>query len=50
MVEVEDPILVDRSVPFVPDEIFFLNFVATDYTPIPPTPEDYAELEFELQL
>lgn len=47
MVDVEDSIVVDRSLPFVPDEIFFLNFVVTNFKPIPPRADIYSKEEFD---
>ena len=38
MVEVQDPVLIDRENEFIPDEISFLNFVVSDYSN--PTLED----------
>ena len=52
MVEVEDPIVAARSVPFKPDpdEVYFLNFVVSDFTPILPDPEVYVYQEFDARL
>ena len=32
MVEVQDPVLIERQNEFIPDEISFLNFVVSDYS------------------
>ena len=47
MVDVEESIIVDRSKPFVPDEIYYINYVVTNYRPILPNPQEYAEEEFD---
>ena len=48
MVEISDPIIVDRQKEFVPDEISFINYVVSDYSdPIAPEPNVYAELEYD---
>ena len=48
MVEVQEPIIVDREKAFVPDEISFINFVLSNYdNPVAPEPKDYAVIEFE---
>lgn len=47
MTTVEDPIVKDRQVPFEPDEILFLNYCVSKFTPIVPVPTEQAELMFE---
>ena len=48
MVEVKDPVIIDREKNFVADEIWFINFVLSDYSnPIAPDPKAYAEEEYD---
>ena len=48
MVEVIDPVIIDRQKNFVADEIWFVNFVVSNYNnPIAPEPRAYAEEEYE---
>ena len=48
MVEVEEPVIVDRQKEFVPDEISLVNYVLSDYeNPVAPEPRDYARKEFD---
>ena len=48
MVEIKDPEIVDREKEFIADEIFFINYVVSNYSnPIAPEPQDYAEIEFD---
>jgi hypothetical protein len=48
MVEVKDPVIIDREKNFVADEIWFTNFVVSDYSnPIAPDPRAYAEEEYD---
>jgi hypothetical protein len=50
MVEVKEPILVNRGKAFVPDELFLLNYVVSNYSqPIAPEPKEYAETEYAKQ-
>ena len=50
MVEVQEPILVDRGKDYVADEILLLNYVVSDYSqPIAPEPKEYAETEYAKQ-
>jgi hypothetical protein len=44
MVEISEPIILDRAREFVADEISFVNYVVPDYSnPIAPKPRAYAE-------
>jgi hypothetical protein len=48
MVEVKDAEIFDRETMYVADEIFFLNYVISDYSqPIAPEPKNYAENEYD---
>ena len=48
MVEVKEPVIIDREKNFVADEIWFTNFVVSDYSnPIAPDPRAYAEEEYD---
>ena len=48
MVDVEHPVILDRSRPFKADEISFINFVVSNYaTPILPSASSYAYQEFD---
>ena len=48
MVEVKNPLIVDRENEFVADEISFLNFVVSDYSnPTIDEPEEQARKEYE---
>jgi hypothetical protein len=48
MVEVKDPVIIDSEKNFVADEIWFINFVLSDYSnPIAPDPKAYAEKEYD---
>ncbi len=48
MVEVKNPVIVDRENEFVADEISFLNFVVSDYSnPTIDEPEEQARKEYE---
>ena len=48
MVEINDPIILERQKDFVPDHISFINFVVPDYrNPIAPNPKVYAEEEYD---
>jgi hypothetical protein len=39
MVEIKDPEIVDREKEFIADEIFFINYVVSNYSnPIAPEP------------
>lgn len=48
MVNVEHPLILEREIPFVADEISFVNVVISDYSnPIVPDPQEYAATEFD---
>ena len=48
MVEIKDSVIIEREKDFVADEISFVNFVVSDYSnPIAPTPNEYAETEYD---
>jgi hypothetical protein len=48
MVNVEHPLILEREIPFVADEISFVNVVISEYgDPIAPEPEVYAVTEFD---
>ena len=48
MVEINDPIILERQKDFVSDQISFINFVVPDYSnPIAPNPRVYAEKEYD---
>jgi hypothetical protein len=48
MVEVKDPVIVDRENEFIADEISFLNFVVSDYkNPKAEEPAKLAEEEYD---
>jgi hypothetical protein len=48
MVEVIDPVIIDRQKNFVADEIWFVNFVVSNYNnPIAPDPKAYAKEEYD---
>jgi len=48
MVEVKDPVIIDIKKNFVADEIWFINFVLSDFSnPIAPDPKAYAEKEYD---
>lgn len=50
MVEVKDPVIVDREDEFLADEISFLNFVLSDYSNlITEEPEKLAAKEYDDQ-
>ena len=50
MVEVKDPVIVDREDEFLADEISFLNFVLSDYSNlITEEPEKQAAKEYDDQ-
>jgi hypothetical protein len=48
MVEIKDPVIIEREKDFVADHITFINFVETYYrNPIAPEPRVYAEEEYD---
>ena len=48
MVEIKDSVIIERAKDFVADEISFVKFVVSDYSnPIAPTPNEYAETEYD---
>jgi hypothetical protein len=48
MVNVEHPLILEREIPFIADEISFVNVVMSEYSnPIAPNPEVYAATEFD---
>ena len=48
MVDVEHPVILDRSSAYKADEISFINFVVSNYaTPILPSTSSYANQEFD---
>ena len=49
MVEIKEPVIIDREKDYVADEISFVNFVVKDYSdPIAPKPNEYAVEEYDL--
>ena len=48
MVEIKDSVIIEREKDFVAEEVSFVNFVVLDYSnPIAPTPNEYAETEYD---
>ena len=48
MVEFKDPVIINIKKNFVADEIWFINFVLSDFSnPIAPDPKAYAEKEYD---
>jgi hypothetical protein len=48
MVEFKDPVIINIKKNFVADEIWFINFILSDYSnPIAPDPRAYAEEEYD---